>query len=151
MRPSAFSFLLLGLFIIEPSQAIGPSDSDETCLTLTVEGLIPQTGILRAALFQSSDGFPGNTKKAFSINRTTVTATSESLIFGNIPFGSYALSVYQDLNNDHRLNQSWLGIPQEPVGFSNDPPMRKGPPHFEDAVFDFHDPQKKIIIHMRKR
>ena len=129
----------------------GQSNLKKETLTLTVEGLIPKTGILRAALFQSSDGFPEETKKAFSITRATVTVASETMTFENIPFGSYAISVYQDLNNDQRLNKSFLGIPKEPIGFSNDPPLRMSPPHFEDAVFHFNDPLNKIIIHMRTR
>ncbi len=141
----------LGALLAVTSMALGQTHPEAGNLTVTVEGLLPKTGLVRVALFQSADGFPGNTNKAFSITRAAVTSSRETLTFENIPYGSYAISVYQDLNKDHRLNKSFFGIPKEPVGFSNDPPMRKGPPHFEDAVFLFKDPSKTAMVHLRTR
>jgi len=151
MRTRLFSLLLLGLLIFGSSKVLGQTDLEKETLTLRIEDLIPQTGVVRAALFQSSDGFPNNTKKAFALNQSSVTANNVTLTFENIPFGIYAISVYQDLNNDHRLNKSILGIPKEPIGFSNDPPVRMGPPHFNDACFTFDQKHLTITIHMRTR
>ncbi|MCG3203591.1 MAG: hypothetical protein KCHDKBKB_00261 [Elusimicrobia bacterium] len=151
MRGRTFPSWLLASLLLTASLVYGQSNLEKENLTLIVEGLIPNTGVLRVALFQSADGYPGNTKKAFSICRATVTATSETITFENIPLGPYAISVYQDLNNDHRLNKSLIGIPKEPVGFSNDPSMRRGQPPFEDTVFLFNNRMKKIVIHMRTR
>ncbi|WP_073228536.1 DUF2141 domain-containing protein [Pedobacter caeni] len=33
--------------------------------------------------------------------------------------GSYAVTVFQDLDNNKKLKQDWFGIPQEPVGYGN--------------------------------
>ncbi len=140
-----------GALLAASSMVLGQANLEKGTLTVTVEGLIPKTGVLRAALYPSSDGFPGITKKAFLLRRMPVTESRQSITFEDIPFGSYALSVYQDLNNDQRLNKSFLGIPKEPVGFSNDPPLRNGPPSFEDAVFLFNHPLKTATIHIRAR
>ena len=40
--------------------------------------------------------------------------------FENIPAGSYAISVFYDLNNNGQLDKNFLSIPKEPYDFSND-------------------------------
>jgi len=52
-----------------------------------------------------------------------------------LPSGTYALAIYHDEDDDGKLDKNWLGIPREPIGFSNDARGRMGPPKFEDAAF----------------
>ncbi|MCW3466179.1 DUF2141 domain-containing protein [Chitinophaga nivalis] len=33
--------------------------------------------------------------------------------------GTYAVTVFQDLDDNKKLKQDWFGIPQEPVGYGN--------------------------------
>ena len=59
----------------------------------------------------------------------------------DVPPGKYAVSVYQDLNENNRLDQNFLGIPKEPIGFGNNyKPF--GKPSFEPALID-HKPAGK--------
>jgi uncharacterized protein (DUF2141 family) len=48
--------------------------------------------------------------------------------------GSYAIAVYQDINNNGKLDKNWVGIPTEPYGFSKDPLIRFGPPLYKDCL-----------------
>ena len=58
-----------------------------------------------------------------------------------IPYGSYAISVYQDINNNGRLDMGIFGIPKEPIGFGNNyKPF--GKPKYESAVVDFKETSK---------
>ena len=52
-----------------------------------------------------------------------------------VPPGTYAAQAYQDENDDRKIDRSFLGIPKEGIGFSNDAKMRFGPPSFADAAF----------------
>jgi 4,4'-diapolycopenoate synthase len=45
------------------------------------------------------------------------------------------VSAYEDLNANHKLDRAFLGIPREPVGVSNNPPARLGPPRFGESAF----------------
>lgn len=54
--------------------------------------------------------------------------------FSNIPAGTYAISVFHDDDDDGELN-TFLGIPTEDTGSSNDAPARFGPPKWEAAKF----------------
>ena len=52
----------------------------------------------------------------------------------DLPAGEYALVVYYDENENERLDRNFIGIPKEPLGFSNSY-MPKGPPTYERARF----------------
>jgi len=50
--------------------------------------------------------------------------------------GRYGLAAYQDTNRDGRLNRNIVGLPTEPVPFSNDASILLGPPGFEAAAVE---------------
>jgi uncharacterized protein (DUF2141 family) len=53
----------------------------------------------------------------------------------DVPAGTYAAQAFHDENNNGRLDRSFLGLPEEGMGFSNNAPMHLGPPRFETAAF----------------
>jgi len=52
----------------------------------------------------------------------------------DIPDGRFALLVFHDENDNGRLDKNFIGIPKEPLGFSNRY-KPKGPPSFNRAAF----------------
>jgi len=66
----------------------------------------------------------------------TMVLTSEDAIKSaefNLPPGKYAISMFQDINQNDELDRSWIGKPKEPVGFGNNyEPF--GPPRFSSAT-----------------
>lgn len=48
--------------------------------------------------------------------------------------GEYALLIYFDENNNDRIDRNFIGIPKEPLGFSNNY-QPKGPPSYTHAAF----------------
>jgi len=60
------------------------------------------------------------------------------VIFQNIPMGNYAVAVFQDMNNNGKIDLGKLKIPTEPVGISNYSVHKsKLPPTFKKAKFTF--------------
>ena len=57
------------------------------------------------------------------------------LIFKDVPFGEFAISVFQDLNNNQALDRTRFSLPIEPFGFSNNPRLLLGPPSFKKCAF----------------
>ena len=53
----------------------------------------------------------------------------------NVPPGTYAAQAFHDENDNGKLDRNLLGLPKEAMGFSNDAPMRLGPPRFDTAAF----------------
>jgi uncharacterized protein (DUF2141 family) len=52
-----------------------------------------------------------------------------------LPAGEYALSIFQDVNDDGKLERNFIGIPKEPAGLSNNLRPKFGPPKYKDAAF----------------
>ena len=53
----------------------------------------------------------------------------------DVPYGEYAVAVFEDKNRDGKVNRNFLGIPSEPYGFSNNARSSLGPAKWEDAKF----------------
>lgn len=53
-----------------------------------------------------------------------------------VPPGVYAVQVFHDANDNLDLDRTFIGFPKEGLGFSNDAPMKFGPPRFEDAAIE---------------
>ncbi len=53
----------------------------------------------------------------------------------NLPFGDYALALFQDINRNDLLDQNWLGIPIEPYAFSRPWRHRFRLPQFQEVKF----------------
>lgn len=65
-----------------------------------------------------------------------------------VPPGVYAAQAFHDEDDNGRLEKSWLGLPEEGMGFSHNAPMRFGPPTFADAAFTVSsDAAVKFSLH----
>ena len=61
--------------------------------------------------------------------------------------GAYTL--YQDENDNHSVDRNILGLPREPIGFSNNAPIRFAPPAFRDAALAFSGGEESISLRLR--
>jgi uncharacterized protein (DUF2141 family) len=73
-----------------------------------------------------------------------------SFTFPRLPFGTYAISVFHDVNDNGKLDHK-MGIPSEPLGFSNSFHLSvfSGLPNFEKLKFVFREEGKAIEIRLR--
>lgn len=63
----------------------------------------------------------------------------------DLPPGEYAVSTYQDVNANGKLDRYFIGKPKEPYGFSNNiKPF--GPPNYKDCKFTLANYKKSISI-----
>jgi uncharacterized protein (DUF2141 family) len=120
-------------------------------LRIKVEYLQNANAPIRMALYDHEQNFlqEGKSIKGVVLE---VAAQSKSAIHREpkLPFGSYALAVYQDLNGDGQLNKNKLGIPTEPYGFSNNVKSKWRSPKFTEAVFQFQRDEQQINIVLQK-
>lgn len=63
--------------------------------------------------------------------------------------GSYAIALYHDEDANGKLNKTWVGIPNEGYGFSNDAPAPLRAPRFDEAVFTVDTGDNPLKITMR--
>lgn len=53
----------------------------------------------------------------------------------NVPAGNYAAQAFHDENGNEKVDQGFLGIPKEGVGFSRNARITFGPPKYKSAEF----------------
>jgi uncharacterized protein (DUF2141 family) len=56
------------------------------------------------------------------------------VLLAGVPPGIYAAEAFHDENDNGALDRNFFGMPEEGMGFSNDAPMRFGPPRFSAAA-----------------
>jgi uncharacterized protein (DUF2141 family) len=66
--------------------------------------------------------------------RAPAVSGEAQVVVRGIEPGVYAVQAFHDENGNFDLDRNIFGLPQEGMGFSNDAPMRFGPPSFEDAA-----------------
>jgi 4,4'-diapolycopenoate synthase len=105
-------------------------------------------GNIAYLVFASAEGFPNEKSKALKSGFTPMPpgGSEVSIDAGELPDGRYAVSLYQDVNGNGKLDMGVLGVPKEPVGASNNPKARMGPPRFEDCVFTMSHSNRIISI-----
>ncbi|HEU5292605.1 MAG TPA: DUF2141 domain-containing protein [Cyclobacteriaceae bacterium] len=99
-------------------------------LELTIKNIKEVKGTIRVSLFNNENDF---LKQAVVSKVVKVSAAEASVVFDNLRPGEYAVSVIHDVNGNQELDKGFMGIPQEPYGFSNDARGKFGPPSYEES------------------
>jgi len=67
----------------------------------------------------------------------------------DVPYGKYAITIYQDLNENNEADMNFISIPKEPIGFGNNyKPF--GEPKFESCTIEFNANSQPQIINLYK-
>ena len=127
---------------------VSRSDKTGRSLTVLVTNIRNNKGQIGFCLFNAGAGFPDHPEKAMQRTFVPVTGNTAQYTFGDIPPGTYAVSVFHDENGDKKINRNFIGIPREGIGVSNNAKGRLGPPKFEDAKFNFSPDGQKITIRL---
>ena len=112
--------------------------SGQETVDLTIEVTITKynKGTIMMALYNSSDTYM---KTSYKASKQEVVDNKAILTFQNIEKGTYAFSMFHDVNDNQKMDKNFMGIPKEPYGFSNDKKGKFGPPDFEKVQFDVNE------------
>jgi uncharacterized protein (DUF2141 family) len=116
-------------------------------LTVILEKVTPNNGNVRAALFNQAVDF---LKKPLRSAESPANDGSVTLLFKDLPAGDYAVSAFQDVNGNKKLDTSDVGFPLEPYGISNN--VRggiDGPPAFADAAVHLGNSDLTIKVQLK--
>lgn len=133
MKPFFFLTLLILPFFLSAQTA-----------TLEVEVLDVSSseGDVLVALYKEEETF----LKFEHVYRTEGVPAREGMTrvtIADLPLGQYALAIFHDENGNEELDTNFIGIPKEPLGFSNAKLKTFGPPGFKECVLDL---QKDMVI-----
>ncbi len=102
-------------------------------ITVKISGMESDKGKIYVALYNQETFF---LKKGFRGGIAKISNKKSTVIFKNIPKGTYAISAFHDENNNQKLDTYLFGIPKEDTGCSNGAVGNFGPPKYEDAKFN---------------
>lgn len=119
----------LALFLAA-ALAAGTAPARAADLTVRVDKVQSDKGQIMLALYDKAADFLKRPVRTISVPATSVSTT---LVLTDVAPGEYGFAVYQDANDNGRLDTNPMGIPIEPIAFSNDAQGHMGPPTF-DAV-----------------
>ncbi len=100
----------------------------------------PEEGRLVLELFDSPNAF-GDLRDPIRTEAHPLDKPSD-YVLKDIPPGEYALLAYYDTNGNDRIDKNFIGIPREPLGFSNQY-RPKGPPSYARAAFTLNEGEIK--------
>lgn len=102
-------------------------------LTIKIKNVKHDASTIYIAIFANEANWPdGEPFRALS----TPAETEVTTVSVEIPEGTYAVSVYQDINGNGQMDYNALRMPKEPWGVSNDAPARFGPPKWKRMTFE---------------
>lgn len=108
-------------------------------LTVNIENAYLKKGFFYVALFNSDQTFMKS-----ALKKIKVAYNVKRVIFPQLSQGQYSVTIYQDLDNNKKLNKI-MSIPTEPYGISNNP---SGYPSFDNSSFEVKS-NKNISIQLK--
>lgn len=113
----------------------GAGDAAAADLTVEVKGLRNAGGQVLIALHQSAAGFPSRWNRALAVKRLPASQSGVAARFEGVMPGRYAVIAVHDEDGDGLMTKTFIGLPVEGFGTSNNPDFF-GPPRFSPAAFD---------------
>lgn len=125
------------------------SAADGAVLRVEVNGLRNDQGVVHCELFRRADGFPNKPDKARARVKAEIKEKSALCEFANVSPGTYAVAAFHDEKETGKLEKTFLGIPKEGVGVSNDVSGHWGRPNFDQSKFEIGAEDTHITLRIR--
>lgn len=146
-RVPAQGYAILLLALVTPALAAAA----DTPVRVTITHVAKPGGVLLLGAYDAEAGWLGPSP-AFGTQRVVPAELGDGPVELELelalPPGRWALSVFQDMNGNRKLDANFLGIPSEPSGSSNDPPARWSAPKFADALVTVGDAPLALSIRL---
>jgi uncharacterized protein (DUF2141 family) len=117
-------------------------------LTIRVENVLPAGGVLRLGLYDAALYPDDNSKPIASADVPAIGGETIVTLHGVAP-GVYAIEAFQDVNANNKMDTTWMGLPLEPFGFSQDARPFLSKPSFDDVKFTLAAGENSLVIHLQ--
>ncbi len=108
------------------------AQSTSACPALNVTGLKANEGVLMIAVYSKSEEF---LKKAAWMTAQKVSSAAMQIPVCNLDADEIAITAFQDMNGNQKLDTNPIGIPTEPYAASGTPSMFGAPTWNDTKVF----------------
>jgi uncharacterized protein (DUF2141 family) len=124
-------------------------DSPKGKIIIKVVNLRSNKGNVRSQLYNDPNYFPTNTDGAIKKTLGKIVNKESIIIFDNLNYGDYAVTVHHDEDLDGWMNKNILGLPSEGWGISKNPIVIVSLPSFDEAKIKLNSAITRIIIEMK--
>jgi uncharacterized protein (DUF2141 family) len=126
----------------------GPAWSATANLTIHIENVLPDGGVLRLGLYDQAS-YPDDNSKPVASADVPAVAGETVVTLRNVPTGVYAIQTFQDVNSNDKMDTTWIGLPLEPFGFSQDATPFLSKPSFDETKFTLVAGENIQVIHLQ--
>lgn len=148
MRISRRRLGLAFVFIVGFISPFAADPADAARLIVTIDGLRNANGDVYVALFSKPYEFPDGDYSDAHVKLKART-TPLTVVFDNLPPGTYAVGAYHDEDGNGKLDTNFLGYPIEGYALSNGIRAVISRPRFIDAAFTVGDEDCRVTLHIK--
>jgi len=135
-----FAFAAALIFIAGPASAAR--------ISVTIQGVHSAQGSVFVGLYATPSKFLNGTQND-AMRRVPASTGPMTVVFDNLPPGTYAVGAYHDENGNEHLDTNFLGLPEEGYALSNGVRAVTSKPTFQQAAFTVGDQGAAIALHIR--
>ena len=149
MKIKPTNFILLLIFLLPFFAGASPAVSESTGnLIINISGFPSSEGFAMVALHNSEESYEGGEVSAVAKTKIKVVDQKVQVVFTNLPYGWYGVSLYHDENGNGQMDKNAMGIPKEAYGFSNNAKGFFGRPNYKEVMFQLNSAEKQIAINL---
>lgn len=119
---------------------------EKTDLVISVTNVQDKAHDIYIAVSRQSSGFPDKPDVVKYYKLSPTDNNTATISVNDLPYGEYAIMMFQDMNGNMKLDKGFMGIPSEPFAFSNNFRPVFGPPKWKDCEFDYSRESHKVSI-----
>ncbi|MGB3794798.1 MAG: DUF2141 domain-containing protein [Alteraurantiacibacter sp.] len=118
-------------------------------VSVQITNLRNHDGVVRACMTRDADRFPRCQGSAQGYSVVVPAGQAAILHFDGVAPGTYAIALLHDENDNGKADRVLGMMPREGFGFSNDAPVKMGPPAFSEAAITVGARSMRQTIQMR--
>lgn len=141
---------LLMLFYLCYLPTLNNTNSNDVSLQLEITNIQKAKGYINIAVSSGTENFLKDDKILVAQRVPVKKIGLIQIHLDNLPRGEYAIALFHDINDNNKLDTNFLGVPNEPYGFSNNARSKWGPAKYEEAKFQLNKKQQKMVIVLKK-
>tara|TARA_E500000178_G_C16540491_1_gene538543 strand:+ start:111 stop:536 length:426 start_codon:yes stop_codon:yes gene_type:complete len=118
-------------------------------IKISVSNIDEEKGTIHFGVYNDSKLFPSKDGRIIGGFEEVSKVITNGLLINDLEESDYAIAIFHDKNSNKEFD-TFLAIPTEKYGFSNNAKVFLGPPKFEDAsIFVGRNAFVEIIIELR--
>ena len=116
----------------------------KSTLTVKIQNIKKSEGTIYVTIYNNAEDF---LEKGKELKRKKIKPQIPCAeVTFEVQNGAYAIALYQDVNENQKLDKTFVGYPKEPFGFSNNFQPKFSKPTFDDCFFWVSGTKKEVQI-----